>query len=313
LEVIIFYASNQELISHNPDERISVVMITRNRGSQIRTALEHLLALPETPHIIVIDNGSSDETVEIARAIGAAVDVIALDQNLACAGRNIGILKAGTPYVAFSDDDSWWAPGALGRAADLFDSNPTLGLIAARILIGPQEKLDPLCQAMATTHLDLQGGNGQVGIPVVGFAACGSIVRRAAFLEADGFERRFGVGGEEQILALDLLRHGWQLAYVDDIVAYHHPSPIRDRARQKRLEARNALWSAWLRRPAGSALAETWRLVRRSVHEKAYRAGLAEAMTGLPWVLFARDPIPAAIDEQVKIADRVFHESSGSR
>jgi glycosyltransferase involved in cell wall biosynthesis len=312
LEVIIFYASNQEFISHNPDERISVVMITRNRGSQIRTALEQLLALPERPHIIVIDNGSSDETVEIARAMGTAVDVIALDQNLACAGRNIGILKAGTPYVAFSDDDSWWAPGALGRAADLFDSNSTLGLIAARILIGPEEKLDPLCQVMVATHLDLQGDNGQVGVPVVGFAACGSVVRRAAFLQTGGFERRLGVGGEEHILALDLLRHGWQLAYVDEIVAHHHPSPIRDRDRRKRLEARNTLWSAWLRRPAGSALVETWRLVKRAFRDHACRAGLAEAIAGMPWVLSAREPVSAAIDRQVKIAERVFHQSSGS-
>ena len=35
------------------------------------------------------------------------------------AGRNLGAQHTGTPYIAFSDDDSWWAHGALNRAADL--------------------------------------------------------------------------------------------------------------------------------------------------------------------------------------------------
>lgn len=86
---------------------------------------------------------------------------------------------------------------------------------------------------VASPLLDLSQSDGnRVGVPIVGFAACGSMVRRSAFLEAGGFEQRFGVGGEEQVLALDMLSKGWQLAYVDEIVAYHHPSPVRDAARR---------------------------------------------------------------------------------
>ena len=291
------------------DDRVSIVIITRNRGKQIQVALEHLVELPEKPSVIVVDNGSSDTTPEIARASGKTVRVITLQHNLGCAGRNVGVVRAQTPYVAFSDDDSWWAPGALGRAADLFDSNSTLGLIAAKILVGPDEKLEPLCQVMAMTDLH-KNHQCNIGIPVVGFAACGAIVRREAFLAAGGFQQRLGVGGEEHILALDLLRHGWYLAYIDEVVAYHHPSPIRDPARRRRLEARNALWSAWLRRPVESAFAETWRIVKQSFRDPAYRAGLIEATLGLPWVLSARDPVPSDIDRQVKIAEKVFHAYS---
>lgn len=102
--------------------KISVVMITRDRGPQIRAALEHLLSFPERPRVIVVDNGSSDETVQLARVASSAIDIVPLDRNLGGAGRNVGVLRAETPYVAFSDDDSWWAPGALARASDLLDA-----------------------------------------------------------------------------------------------------------------------------------------------------------------------------------------------
>ena len=57
------------------DDRISVVMITRNRGDQICAALEHLLQLLEQPHLIVVDNDSSDGTVQAVRRMGLGVAV----------------------------------------------------------------------------------------------------------------------------------------------------------------------------------------------------------------------------------------------
>ncbi len=288
-------------------DQVSVVMITHNRGSQIRVALQHLLKLPEKPHIIVVDNNSSDETVKIARDSG--VEVIQLERNLGGAGRNIGVARAETPYVAFSDDDSWWRPGALRRAVDLFDSHPHLGLVAAKMLVGPDEQLDSLCQTMALGSREHHEA-ASVGIPIVGFAACGAIVRREAFLESGGFDQRFGVGGEEEVLALDLLHKGWQLAYVDGVVAHHYPSPVRDPETRKRRQVRNALWSAWLRRPGVTACAATWRVITSSLRDKAQRAGLVEAMLGLPWVLSARNPISAEVDRRVRMAEATFHTSS---
>jgi GT2 family glycosyltransferase len=281
-------------------------MITHNRGEQICTALEHLLELPEKPRVIVVDNASTDGTVDILRTLGNTINLITLNENLGCAGRNVGVRLAETPYIAFSDDDSWWAPGALSHAADLFDAHPTLGLLAARILVGINERLDPLSHLMAHSNLarEHQGKLCPIGVPIVGFAACGAIVRRDAFLDAGGFEQRFGVGGEEQILALDLLRNGWQLAYVEEIIAHHFPSPIRNPAKRKRIEVRNALWSAWLRRPAASALTETWRVVRLALKDEPRRAGLFDAISGLHWILPARNPVPAQIDYQVKIVER---------
>jgi GT2 family glycosyltransferase len=199
-----------------------------------------------------------------------------------------------TEYVAFSDDDSWWAAGSLARAAALFSAHPRLGLIAARILVGPECRLDPTCAEM--TRSPLPADAGLPGPPIIGFVACGAIVRRRAYLAAGGFEPRFGVGGEEQLLALDLAAAGWELAYVETIVAHHHPWPDEaGRQGRRALELRNLIWTAWLRRPLRVALAKSAALAIAAVSEGRARSVLAAAR-GLPWVLRRRRRLPAEVE-----------------
>jgi hypothetical protein len=89
-----------------PDRRVSVVMITRNRRIRAQAALRRLLALAERPAILVVDNGSTDGTLEALAGIDPRVQAIAAGANLGAAGRNIGAVHATTPYVAFSDPPS---------------------------------------------------------------------------------------------------------------------------------------------------------------------------------------------------------------
>ncbi|MDP8977048.1 MAG: glycosyltransferase, partial [Actinomycetota bacterium] len=222
--------------------RVGVVMITRNRRPELLHAVGKLVSLPERPPVVVVDNGSRDGSARAVRTAHPGVDVVALPDNLGSAGRTVGARRLDTPYVAFSDDDSWWAPGALRTAARVLDAYPRLAVVGARILVGPGERLDPVCAQMARSPLpdrrDLPGP------PVLGFLACGAVARRAAFLTAGGFDGHFGVGGEEELLALDLVTSGWDLAYVDAVVAHHHPSPSRDPAGRARGAVRNRVWVA---------------------------------------------------------------------
>jgi N-acetylglucosaminyl-diphospho-decaprenol L-rhamnosyltransferase len=219
---------------------VSVVMITRDRKHGALTSLQRLVDLPERVHVVLVDNGSADGTPDAVRRLFPGVTVVALPDNRGAAARTIGVRAAGTPYVAFSDDDSWWAPTALTTAVDLMAARPSLGLLAARVLVGPDERLDPVTAAMASSPLGAVPG---VGPKVLGFVACGAVVRRSAYLQAGGFHPSYGVGGEESLLALDLIERGWELAYNSEVVAHHHPSPIRDpRARTERV-GRNDLWT----------------------------------------------------------------------
>jgi GT2 family glycosyltransferase len=148
-----------------------------------------------------------------------------------------------------------------------------------------------------------------VGPRVLGFVACGAVVRRSAYLEVGGFHPRYGVGGEETLLAVDLAEHGWDCAYVDDVVAHHHPSPVRDRGARRARELRNGMWTLWLRRPMGRVLPETARLLARLPSDPHARAGFREALAGMDWVLRERVPIAAATERALCL----LHHAGGSR
>jgi N-acetylglucosaminyl-diphospho-decaprenol L-rhamnosyltransferase len=223
--------------------------------------------------------------------------VIELRQNLGAVARTIGAERATTPLVAFSDDDSWWAPGALLRGARHFAAHPRLVLLAARIIVAPGGIEDPTCGLMAASplerHPDLPGPT------VLGFVACGAIVRREAFLAVGGFDPRLVFVAEERMLAIELAARGLGLAYAPDVVAYHHPSPAREPGRHRRLEARNRLWIAWLRRPLDGALRETASALL-SVRDRDTLAGIAAAARGVPWVVRARDPVSRELERDLR-------------
>lgn len=265
-----------------------MVVITRDRRREVIGSLARLLALPERPPVLLVDNDSSDGTADDVEQRYPTVDVVRLPRNLGAAGRTVGVERARTPYVAFSDDDSWWADGALERAADTLDRAPRLAVLAARVLVGQDGHLDPVCLDMRNSPLGEVAG---VGPRILGFVACGAVVRRSAYLEVGGFHPRYGVGGEEALLAMDLTEQGWDCAYAEDVVACHHPSPVRDPAARRVRVVRNALWTLWLRRRLGTVLPETGRLLVRSGREREVRAGLWQALAGGPWVLRERAPV----------------------
>ena len=125
------------------DARVTVVMLTYNRLEEASRSLTHLAALPERPQIVVVDNASPDGTAELLPQRFPGVSVIGLERNIGAAARNVGIGRATTPYVALCDDDTWWRPGSLRRAADVLDAHARLAIVTGPVLVGPEEREDP--------------------------------------------------------------------------------------------------------------------------------------------------------------------------
>lgn len=281
------------------DPRTSIVVITRDRGAELSRTLDHLAALPEEPPIIVVDNGSRDDTAARVARHPARPRLIELGRNAGSSARNTGVLAADTPYVAFADDDSWWAPGSLAYAAGLFDRHLDLGLICGRVLVGPEEHADRACERLAHEASDDAPGPGT---PIHSFIARAAIVRRLAFLQADGFEPRFGIGGEEELLARDLMATGWRMACVPEITAHHWPAKRRQRGRHRATHLRNELWTAWLRDSAPVAARRSAAAILHAGPWPSTVRGIAGAMTGAPWVVRERQPVEPPAPASVSIA-----------
>ncbi|MFI0263218.1 glycosyltransferase family 2 protein [Streptomyces sp. NPDC017056] len=280
--------------------RVGIVMITRNRRERLLGTLGRVTRLAEEPPVVVVDNGSTDGTADAVRAHYPSVRVLTPGHNLGAVGRTYGAAALRTPLVAFSDDDSWWEPGALTRAAGLFAAHPRLGLAAAATLVGPAAEPDPLNDVLAASPLgrdpDLPGPS------VLGFLGCAAVARRDAFLEVGGYHPVLHFGAEETLLAMDLEAGGWGVAYCPALVARHQPdgeggAPRPGRAARVR---RNVLLTAWLRRPLRHALAHTARLAADSRTDREARLALAEAVRRLPAALARRRPLPERVERRVR-------------
>ncbi|GAA2247831.1 glycosyl transferase [Streptomyces ruber] len=281
---------------------LTVVIATRDRRDSLAHTLDRLRALPERPAVLVADNASTDGTRDMIARHHPEVRVLALPLNRGALARNHGVRAATTPYVAFSDDDSWWAPDALPTAVRLLDGHPRLGLLSARTLVGPAQRPDPLNEVMAASPLGR--AHDLPGPQVLGYLACAAVARREAWLDAGGYHPLLFFGGEETCLAYDLAARGWGVTHCPEVVAHHHPDPDARAGRMVRLR-RNALLTAWLRRPLPFALERTHALAAAARHDPEARTALGEALTRVPAALRARRPLPPHVERSARLLDEV--------
>ena len=294
-----------------PDPRVAVVVITHQRRDELLAALERLTALPEQPHVVVVDNGSTDGTADAVRSRFPGVQLVASPENLGAVGRNVGVARLDTPYVAFCDDDTWWEPGSLRAAADVLDAHPGLAVVTARIVVEPAGTEDPIVAELRDSPV--RGAPWLPGPALGSFLAGASVLRRSAFAEVGGFSERLWLGGEEELLAGDLAAAGWELCYLPQLTVHHRASRARDSTRRRRDGIRNTLWTTWLRRPVVPALRRTLHLVRTLPRDRVTAQGLAAAVRGLPWVLRERRVLPPHAEARFAALDEAQRQSTARR
>lgn len=278
-------------------ERISVVVLTCNRREEVCRTLTHIATL-DGPRVIVVDNGSQDRTADRISRDFPSVTLIRLDRNMGAAARNVGAQACNTPYVAFCDDDAWWEKCSLQRAVEMMDAHSRVAVLNARVLIGAEQREDPICASMACSPLPSLGLPGKA---LAGFLAGACVVRKQAFLEAGGYEPKFFIGGEEALLALDFLAQHWALVYAPQLIVHHYPSSKRNASLRRHLLLRNAFWVAWLRLPMTSALRQSLRLCVRGT---AGLPALVAAMREMPWVLQRRKVLPPRALAMYRLLER---------
>jgi GT2 family glycosyltransferase len=284
--------------------RVTVVLATRDRRESLLRSLAHLDG--EAP-LIVVDNASSDGSADAVRTAHPRVEVVRLPANAGAVARTTGVERAGTRYVAFADDDSWWQPGSLETAADLLDAHPGVAVVVGRVRLAADGSDD----AVTRKHRAAVLGRSPAGPDVLSFPAFAAVVRRDAYRAVGGFSPLLFFGGEEHLLALDLAAAGWQLVFAEDAVAWHAPvGPDRPTAQRWALQTRNDVLVDWLRRPLPVALAATGGLARRAVREPAARRALSGLLRRLPPALRQRRPVPAEVERRFAAAQRPLAQST---
>ena len=113
--------------------RVSVVIPTYNRGASIGRAIDSALAQSVPVEIIVVDDGSTDDTAERLRRYGDRIRVITQTNQGVAPARNRGVAEARGEFVAFLDSDDEWLPHKLERQLALMDANPEVALVAAAV------------------------------------------------------------------------------------------------------------------------------------------------------------------------------------
>lgn len=270
------------------------MVVTHNRRDLlVETLPRHLASMADEPAdgqptVLVIDNGSTDGTAAAA-AVFPSVGVVALDRNVGASGRNVGAALATTRYVAFSDDDSWWDPGAVAGACDVLDAHPSVALVTGRVLVGEKGVPDPSNRQLA------EGAAVAGGSSVHGFLACAAVVRRNVMMSTGGYPVELGIGGEEELAALDLMAGGWQLVYRSELVVRHRPELAGERPGRTVMQARNAIAVALARRTLSGGVGAVWRALA-SVPAGLRLRTLRSAAGIVTWAVRNRAPVPPSVD-----------------
>lgn len=107
---------------------VSVIVPTRNRAAMVREAVESVLAQKGAPfEVIVVDDGSEDDTMRVLEAYNNAVRILRRESpGGVSAARNAGLMVARGEWIAFLDSDDLWLPGKLRAQLDYFRNQPAM-------------------------------------------------------------------------------------------------------------------------------------------------------------------------------------------
>jgi len=113
------------MASENSAPRVSVIIPTYNRGWTIERTVDSVLAQTFRDfELIVVDDGSQDDTADILAGYGTDIRVIRQPNAGVSAARNTGIRAAGGEFIAFLDSDDYWLPEKLHVQIAYLDAHP---------------------------------------------------------------------------------------------------------------------------------------------------------------------------------------------
>ncbi len=226
----------------------TVIIATKDRREDLRRALDSALAQRPAVDIIVIDDGSSDDSSAMVRADYPQVRLERHDEPRGyIVARNLGARLARTELLVCIDDDAQFSsPAVVAQTAGQFDHPRVAGVAIPYKDVRRSERLIP----------DLPPPPEGQWYVCNTFTGTAHALRRAPLLAVGGYREALFHQGEERDLTLRLLARGWVIRLGRGDPILHYESPQRASARVSLFGRRNDLLFVWHNAPARWLLPE---------------------------------------------------------
>lgn len=222
----------------NGRRSIVVIVLNWNGKEELLRCLRSLVpALSEGVGVLVVDNGSVDDSVEAVNKEFPGVALLRLRRNVGyAAGNNTGFVRAmkeRPDYVVFLNNDTEVGPEVFSRLTDVLATDSSAGIAVPKILY--MASPDRIWYAGGVVRLEL-GMVRHEGIRCIdrgqfdrrrttGYATgCCFAMRSADFRRLGGFDERFGIYAEDVDLSLRVRDLGLRVVYEPGAVVWHRVS-----------------------------------------------------------------------------------------
>ena len=211
---------------------VSIIIVNHNGRHLLKGCLESVFAQSyRNFELILVDNGSSDGSVEFVRENFPSVRVVALNENRGFAGgNNEGLRYANGEFIALLNNDAFasrdWLKSLVG--AILMDER--IGICSSKIIIEGTNKIDSAGDVFTTAFTGTKMGEFQdedrfsVRRFVPGACAAAVLYRRAMLDEIGFFDDDFFLNHEDTDLNMRAWLAGWRCIFVPEAVVYHKVS-----------------------------------------------------------------------------------------
>lgn len=200
--------------------KVSVVIPTYNYAQYIKEAIDSVLAQTHKDcKIIVIDDGSTDDTRGVVSQCGPDVKYIYQKNQGLSAARNTGIRNSNGEYIAILDSDDIWLPSKLEKQIKLFEAKSRLGLVYSDGLVfGEQLAWDDLSFG---GNMNFYRGRIFDKLLLGNFVPCPSVViKRSCFDKVGLFDINLVGGCEDWDMWLRISSH-YEVDYLDELLVKH--------------------------------------------------------------------------------------------
>ena len=211
--------------------KVDVIVLNHNGRHFLRpclTSLRHQTY--QDFQVTLVDNASTDGSVELARAEFPEVGLLPLPENFGfCGGNNRGIKATSGQYLVLLNNDTEVAPECLQALVDVLDRNPEVGFCASKMVrMSDGVTIDTAGDVFYTHGLGGKTGDGEpaenYNEPRRVFGACaGAAIYRRSMLDDIGLlDEDFFATDEDIDLSFRAQLRNYRCQYVPEAVVYHH-------------------------------------------------------------------------------------------